>query len=426
MIFSGTTPDEIYVWIDKKNNGDDSDYTNGKHDTKEAINVFQSLYGYTFKNEYRLFRYFFKHLCMREADSQSLYRAFIVLNNDEIITIRLSRHFATKNSANRAFNNYGKPKIEYHLVISRYQQPVNANKDVYYDMEISGVEIKVREYELSEFNDGNIRSGILDEIIKLLTYGVCPPANNENKQYNDMNRKIVRLTESDLRSIVKEAVNRIINEEGGFGGGATNASYGRDLMRQKNPTLYNDGSQSKRVGNMMKITRNGDTSYLANDQTPQSFKPVEESDDYDPSDDWEFWEYHMQKTPEIADKKFGKDFFERLALKNKPVEESVNEADPGIDKYDFIRQYNRNKQNGTRWIDLVTNVLERFGLHLLHNYGGSIEASIDKDVDIRNIIRKLLDELSVCGNDGIYREYTYKLYNNNTIEIIETNRYLMK
>ena len=381
MIFSGTTPDEIYVWIDKKNNGDDSDYTNGKHDTKEAINVFQSLYGYTFKNEYRLFRYLFKHLCMREADSQSLYRAFIVLNNDEIITIRLSRHFATKNSANRAFNNYGKPKIEYHLVISRYQQPVNANKDVYYDMEISGVEIKVREYELSEFNDGNIRSGILDEIIKLLTYGDCPPANNENKQYNDMNRKIVRLTESDLRSIVKEAVNRIINEEGGFGDGATNASYGRDLMWQKNPTLYNDGSQSKRVGNMMKITQNGNTSYLANDQTPQSFKPVEES---------------------------------------------VNEADPGIDKYDFIRQYNRNKQNGTRWIDLVTNVLERFGLHLLHNYGGSIEASIDKDVDIRFIIRKLLDELSVCGNDGIYREYTYKLYNNNTIEIIETNRCLMK
>lgn len=277
MIFSGITPDEIYVWIDKKNNGDDSDYTNGKHDTKEAINVFQSLYGYTFKNEYRLFRYLFKHLCMREADSQSLYRAFIVLNNDEIITIRLSRHFATKNSANRAFNNYGKPKIEYHLVISRYQQPVNANKDVYYDMEISGVEIKVREYELSEFNDGNIRSGILDEIIKLLTYGDCPPANNENKQYNDMNRKIVRLTESDLRSIVKEAVNRIINEEGGFVGGATNASYGRDLMWQKNPTLYNDGSQSKRVGNMMKITRNGDTSYLANGQTPQSFKPVEES-----------------------------------------------------------------------------------------------------------------------------------------------------
>ena len=150
---------------------------------------------------------------MREADSQSLYRAFIVLNNDEIITIRLSRHFVTKNSANRAFNNYGKPKIEYHLVISRYQQPVNSNKDVYYDMEISGVEIKVREYDLSEFNNGNIRSGILDEIIKLLTYVDCPPANNENKQYNNMSRKIVRLTESDLHSIVKEAVNRIINEE---------------------------------------------------------------------------------------------------------------------------------------------------------------------------------------------------------------------
>lgn len=40
--------------------------------------------------------------------------------------------------------------------------------------------------------------------------------NNENKQYKSntkMNKKIIRLTESDLHKIVKESVNRVLNEE---------------------------------------------------------------------------------------------------------------------------------------------------------------------------------------------------------------------
>lgn len=37
-------------------------------------------------------------------------------------------------------------------------------------------------------------------------------------------KKIIRLTESDLHNIVREAVNRILDEEGAGGGGATNAA----------------------------------------------------------------------------------------------------------------------------------------------------------------------------------------------------------
>ena len=37
--------------------------------------------------------------------------------------------------------------------------------------------------------------------------------NNENKQYNNMNKKLIRLTESDLHRIVKESVNRILKED---------------------------------------------------------------------------------------------------------------------------------------------------------------------------------------------------------------------
>lgn len=37
--------------------------------------------------------------------------------------------------------------------------------------------------------------------------------NNENKQYNNMNKKLIRLTEGDLHKIVKESVNRVLNEQ---------------------------------------------------------------------------------------------------------------------------------------------------------------------------------------------------------------------
>ena len=42
------------------------------------------------------------------------------------------------------------------------------------------------------------------------------PGTNENKQYNkntNMNKKLIRLTESDLRRIVKESVKRVLNED---------------------------------------------------------------------------------------------------------------------------------------------------------------------------------------------------------------------
>lgn len=181
MNFSGTTPNDIYEWIEKKNNGDDTYYLNGKQDTEEAIDIFQSLYGCTFKNVYRLFLYLRQHLCMRVADSQSLYRAFIVLNNDEIITLRLSQHFSTKDATKRAFKRTGKPNIEYHLVIDRVK-PLNPNADIYYDRTLSYVEVKVREYNLSEFNDRGIRNGIIDEIIALLTNGTNSKGTDENKE----------------------------------------------------------------------------------------------------------------------------------------------------------------------------------------------------------------------------------------------------
>ena len=208
MHFSGTTPNKIYEWIDKKNNGDNTDYIKGKQDTQEAINLFQSLYGMTFMLVDKLYEYLYNTLKLRNAiTTESRYRAFITLNNDEIINLRLSKHFSTKHSLEKSKNRNGKPNVEYHLILDRTQSEPREN-DIYNDGMYSGVEVMVKDINLSDFNDGSKRKGIIDEIIALLTNGTRPSSISENRQYRNMN-----LTESRLSNIIRESVNSILLRE---------------------------------------------------------------------------------------------------------------------------------------------------------------------------------------------------------------------
>ena len=144
MNFSETTPEDIYEWIDKKNNGDDTYYLKGKQDTQEAINLFQSLYGMTFMAVDYLFNHLHNTLKLKVTTTESRYRSFIALNNDKITTLRLSKHFATKNSIKKSKKRNGKPDIEYHLIIDRTQSEPREN-DIYNDGMYSGVEVMVKD-----------------------------------------------------------------------------------------------------------------------------------------------------------------------------------------------------------------------------------------------------------------------------------------
>lgn len=207
----GTTPNDILNWIKEKESGKNDNYNKCKEDTKEAIKVFDGLYGKTFATPYKLFEYLNSELSMRVSNEhQSFYRAFLVINQDEIISIRLAQHYSTKNSTRKGFRDNGKPDVEYHLIIDCHQQ-ITPQNDIYFDRMFSNVSMKIRNFDLSDFNDGHIRRKILDEIIRLLTYGT---ATNENKQYNK-NRKMkqtIRLNEADLHRIIKESVKKTLNE----------------------------------------------------------------------------------------------------------------------------------------------------------------------------------------------------------------------
>ena len=150
----------------------------------------------------------------------------------------MSNHFSTENALNKAKKRYGYSNIEYHLVIGRIQSDPR-EYEIRSDSVVSDTEIFVMDIKLSDFNDEDIRKGIIAKVIKLLTYGTEPPRNDENKQYRNMNKKLIRLTESDLHRIVRESVNRVLNEIG-------DTPYGQYMLgRAANRALgYPDGDDT--------------------------------------------------------------------------------------------------------------------------------------------------------------------------------------
>jgi hypothetical protein len=231
---NGTTPNDILNWIKEKEGGKYDNYNKCKEDTEEAIEVFDGLYGKTFATPYKLFEYLYSELKMRVSNEhQSFYRAFLVINKDEIISIRLAQHYSTKNSTRKGFRDNGKPDVEYHLLIDCHQ-PITPQNDIYFDRIFSNVSMKIRDFDLSDFNDGHIRRKILDEIIRLLTYGT---ATNENKQYNKNRnmKQTIKLRESELKRMIAESVKRVLREhsrdiddDNYFGGGLPDRYFDDD------------------------------------------------------------------------------------------------------------------------------------------------------------------------------------------------------
>lgn len=223
MNFSETEPNHILDWINDKNNGDDTYYLKGKQDTQEAIGVFRSLYDKEYEDVFQLFNYLRDSLKLRESDPkskkkdirfQSFYRAFISLYyNDDIINIRLSRHFSTEHSLKWAIDTKGEPDMEYHLVIDK-EQSGNKKNVINKDTTYNGIKIKVMDIDLNEFNNETI-----DEIILLLTYGTTKRPSTNISVDSGGNYVAANgwgadyVSESRLRNIIRESIDTLLLTE---------------------------------------------------------------------------------------------------------------------------------------------------------------------------------------------------------------------
>lgn len=84
MHYEKLKPKDIQQFIDEYRQGNKVRYYYCKDDTQEAINKLQSLSYENYIDIAVLFNWFIKAFLMRASTSNSFYRAFLTLYNDEI------------------------------------------------------------------------------------------------------------------------------------------------------------------------------------------------------------------------------------------------------------------------------------------------------------------------------------------------------
>ena len=172
------------------------------------------------------FKRVFFELCvglqMNEGSMTSRYVSIIPPNGNEVIKIRISDHPSSPNEWGEK-ELTGLPNRRYSFVIFSKKSMPNESKQgakelnwkSYLAQNIPVYEKTYNRYYLKE----TFKS--LISILSNVYQGGCPEDKTirinltENKQELNteqyMNKKLIRLTESDLHKIVKESVNRILN-----------------------------------------------------------------------------------------------------------------------------------------------------------------------------------------------------------------------
>ncbi len=105
------------------------------------------------------------------------------------------------------------PKKEYYTAAEYYPKGTEKYDDIMHDAKAEAecptnrkVNMKPVVYNDKGYETTNFGLGMMDYEKSHKT--------NENNQYTNMNKKLIRLTESDLHKIVKESVNTILSEGG--------------------------------------------------------------------------------------------------------------------------------------------------------------------------------------------------------------------
>lgn len=209
---------DIYRWIEEYMRGNSTDYFIAKEDTSDAIVIFQSLLYKRFGNCADTMEYLIDRLDLSgamppndsEYDRNSYYRAFLSLYNDSAVNFRLSRHNSTESSTEKGWARDGEPGVQYNLILEKVES-TSKNPQITHSTSFHGVWVEVCHISLSDFNDdGNKRWDFIRKVVNYLTYG--KPFNNESKTIKDMKTNKIRLTESQLRNMIAEAVRKTLNE----------------------------------------------------------------------------------------------------------------------------------------------------------------------------------------------------------------------
>ena len=147
------------------------------------------------------------------------------------------------------------PKKKYYTAAEYYPKGTKKYDDIMHDAKSEAecppnrkINMKPVVYNDKGYETTNFGLGIMDYEKSHKT--------NESKQYTNMNKKLIRLTEGDLHKIVKESVNRVLREgEYNFASGTGNYDVNSDEWKTNYDRMSNDyrGQERKSNSNLMDL-----------------------------------------------------------------------------------------------------------------------------------------------------------------------------
>lgn len=174
------------------------------------------------------------YMGLGQEDGNSFYNFFVPLNADIVFLLRNANHNNMNPKLYNRHEQLGRPNKRYVI----YFKKGNSFSDT--STTFLEAEHHVIPYNVNALDNEASVVAYINSLINLFENGETTfqplPITTENKQYNkntNMNKKLIRLTESDLRKIVKESVNRVLNE----------IQYGGESLHGNSPTDWEALSQ---------------------------------------------------------------------------------------------------------------------------------------------------------------------------------------
>ena len=149
------------------------------------------------------------------GNNDSCYRSYLTIDGKNVIEIRIANHYETKKTALEKSNNLS--QFIYQVVLITDPPQPQQNDSITTTTTTAHLKILTKgviSKDTSEEELSRLLKSIHDYLISPNSEWEISKTNNSQpiNCKRNMNKKLIRLTESDLHRIVKESVNKIINE----------------------------------------------------------------------------------------------------------------------------------------------------------------------------------------------------------------------
>lgn len=172
------------------------------------------------------------------GNNDSCYRSYLTIDGKNVIEIRIANHYETKKTALEKSNNLS--QFIYQVVLITDPPQPQQNDSITTTTTTAHLKILTKgviSKDASEEELSRLLKSIHDYLISPNSEWEISKTNNSQpiNCKRNMNKRLIRLTESDLHRIVKESVNRVLREDSRdidddnyFGGGLPDRYFDDD------------------------------------------------------------------------------------------------------------------------------------------------------------------------------------------------------